>query len=92
MSAGDCKCQAGGSRDPQELLCELFDAETTPARAAAIRRELATCPECQRRFESEQAVRVLVRDCCGRAQAPQPLRERIVTSLTSVTYTEIRYL
>jgi hypothetical protein len=39
-------------------------------------------------LEAEREVRRLVRDCCGQVAAPDPLRERIVASLTQISYTE----
>lgn len=86
--AGGC---SGDCSDVHPLLCELFDPDTPPARVLEIREQIAACPHCFGRLESEQAVRDLVRDCCGEARAPEPLRERIIASITSVSYTEIRY-
>lgn len=88
MASGNCTCTQGRGHDTQLLLCEMFDPETTRARAEEIRSEIANCPECLRRLESEQDVRGLVRDCCGQANAPEPLRQRIIASITTVTYTE----
>lgn len=87
-----CTC-ADCDEDAQRLLNELFDPETTATRSAEILRSIEQCPECFGRFESEQTVRSLVRDCCGGQKAPEPLRERIIASIsvTSVSYTEVRY-
>jgi len=84
----NCGCGCGGA---EALLHELFDPETTAQRAREIRAEIARCPECFTQLESEQAVRGIVRDCCGKAKAPEPLRERIITSITTVSYTQVRY-
>ncbi|MCP1387954.1 mycothiol system anti-sigma-R factor [Corynebacterium sp. TA-R-1] len=91
MGAGDCTCGNRGEHSTHQLLCELFDSDTSPARAAEIRAELGACPHCMSKLKSEQDVRGLVRDCCGEAHAPEPLRQRIITSITTVSYTEIRY-
>lgn len=87
-----CNC-ADCDEDAQQLLNELFDPETSAARVAEIRRAIERCPECFGRYESEQTVRSLVRDCCGGQKAPEPLRERIIASIsvTSVSYTQVRY-
>ncbi|MEH0146466.1 mycothiol system anti-sigma-R factor [Corynebacterium sp. Q4381] len=87
-----CNC-ADCDEDAQQLLNELFDPETTAARSAEILRAIEACPECFGQFESEKAVRSLVRDCCGGQKAPEPLRERIIASIsvTAVSYTEVRY-
>ena len=74
-------------RGMHQLLCELFQPDTPPERVAAIRQELASCPDCLRQLESEEAIRGLVRDCCGQAHAPRVLRERIISS---ISYTEVR--
>ncbi|WP_291314646.1 mycothiol system anti-sigma-R factor [Corynebacterium sp. UBA2622] len=77
-------------REATTLLCELLDGDTTPERAAEIRERLAACPECFSHLQSELAVRGLVRDCCGKVHAPEPLRERIITSITTVSVTRYR--
>lgn len=85
---GNCGCGCEGAN---ELLYELFDTETSEERAREIRAEIARCPECFARAESEQAVRRIVRTCCGEVTAPEPLRQRIITSITSISYTQVRY-
>lgn len=88
-SKGQC---LGQSQDEtQRLLCELFDPATSKPRRDEIRATLSACPHCQDRIESERAVRAMVRDCCRPASAPEPLRQRIITSITYTSYTEIRY-
>ncbi len=78
-------------REATSLLCELLDGDTSPERAADIRARLAACPECFSHLQSELAVRGLVRECCGEVQAPEPLRERIITSITTVSVTRYRF-
>lgn len=77
-----------GCESTHRLLCELFDEETTPQRRAEITSEIAECPECLRIAESERDVRAIVRDCCQSAKAPEPLRQRIITT---ISYTEVRW-
>ena len=94
--ATDSNCTCGDCSDARltSLLCELFDPSTSRARADEIRATIESCPECFSRLESEQAVRGRLRECCGHAQVPEPLRQRIITSITSVTtvrVTEVRY-
>lgn len=94
--ATDSNCTCGDCSDARltSLLCELFDPSTSRTRADEIRAALESCPACFSRLESEQAVRGRLRECCGYAQAPEPLRQRIITSITSVTtvrVTEVRY-
>ncbi|WJY96964.1 hypothetical protein [Corynebacterium fournieri] len=91
MSTGHTHTDAHGCEATHRLLCELFDADTPPARREEIRKDLAACPECLAVAQSERDVRAIVRECCGPAKAPEPLRQRIVASLTTVTYTEVHY-
>lgn len=86
MGSGCPKCT-----NAQETLCELLDSDITPDRAEAIRAVIAQCPECFSRYENEVAARLLVQSCCGGAHAPDALRERIITSITRVSVTEVRY-
>ena len=88
MSTGHTHTDAHGCNATHQRLCELFDAETTPERREAITRDLASCPECLAVARSERDVRSMVKDCCGPAKAPEPLRRRIIASITTVTYTE----
>lgn len=90
MGSEHADCGCGGGLNAQAMLCELFDPGTSPERAHEIREAIARCPECFARLESEQAVRGIVRDC-GRVRAPEPLRQRIITTITAVSYTEYRY-
>ncbi|OEX99010.1 hypothetical protein [Corynebacterium sp. Marseille-P4321] len=91
MATGHNHADPRGSEVTHLLLCELFDPDTTEERRETIRNTVANCPECAQRAESELEVRAMVRDCCGHARAPEPLRERIITSITRISYTEIRY-
>ena len=77
-----------GCEATYRLLCELFDEETSPQRREEITSEIAQCPECRSIAESERAVRAIVRDCCKPTKAPEPLRERIITTLS---YTEVTW-
>lgn len=77
-------------QEARALLRELLDDETTPERAAAINERLNSCPECFNQLQAEVAVRSLVRSCCGQAQAPEPLRQKIMTTITTVSVTRYR--
>ncbi|AIJ32994.1 MULTISPECIES: mycothiol system anti-sigma-R factor [Corynebacterium] len=91
MDTPNNHCEAADCTEVHALLCELFDPSTTPERVEEIRVRVKACPHCFGQLESEEAVRRIVRSCCGQAHAPEPLRKRIIASLSSVTYTEIRY-
>ena len=69
------------------LLCEYFDSDTPPARAAEIREIIQTCPESFAWLQSETEIRALVKRCNCQDQAPVQLRQRIVQSI-SITYYE----
>ena len=59
----------------------------TTASGDAIREHLAACEPCLDRFDVEQAVKAVVRRCCGGEHAPERLRTRIVTQLTVIRRT-----
>ena len=86
--ATEHNCGACSSPEVQALLCELLDESTTYARALAIREHIAQCDFCQKRLESEETIRSLVRNCCnGQAKAPQALRRRISVEITRIETT-----
>lgn len=91
MSTGHNHTDAHGCEATHRLLCELFDHDTSPERRETIRQSLASCPDCMAIAQSERDVRTIVKDCCGPAKAPEPLRQRIIASITTVSYTEIHY-
>ena len=78
-------------QEAKALLRELLDDDTTPERAAHIRQRLDSCPQCFSQLQAELAVRGLVRKCCGEAHAPEPLRQRIITSISTVSVTRYRF-
>ena len=81
-------CGACSSTEVHNLFCELLDESTTYARALAIREHIAQCDFCQKRLESEEIIRSLVRNCCnGQAKAPQALRRRISVEITRIETT-----
>lgn len=91
MSTGHTHTDAYGCEATYRLLCELFDEDTAPERREEIKNDLAACPECLAVAQSERDVRTMVRECCGPVKAPEPLRQRIIASITTVSYTEVRY-
>lgn len=91
MAAGHDHTDANGHDVTHLLLCELFDPETPQGRREEIHRAVSHCPDCQSQVESEHAVRAIVRDCCAPARAPEPLRERIIASITYTSITEVRF-
>ncbi|SDS37595.1 mycothiol system anti-sigma-R factor [Corynebacterium timonense] len=89
MGAGDQ--QNPSCHEARELLLELLDGNPTAARANEIRHALSACPECWGHLTAELEVRGLVRECCGQVHAPEQLRQRIITSLTTTTVSVTRY-
>ena len=67
-----------------ERMYEFLDHELDTATGDAIRHHLAACEPCMDRFDVEQAVRTLLKRCCGGEVAPTHLRSRIVTQLTVI--------
>ncbi|MEX3505049.1 mycothiol system anti-sigma-R factor [Corynebacterium sp. LK2510] len=78
----------GSCEEARQLLRELLDDNPTPERATTITQKLSACPQCDAMLKAELEIRGLVRRCCGEAHAPEPLRERIMTSITTVTVTQ----
>lgn len=85
MSAGHDHPGGHGCADTHRLLCELFNPETPAQRRAEIKEDIASCPDCLAVAQSESDVRAIVRDCCASTRAPEPLRQRIITSISSTT-------
>jgi anti-sigma factor (TIGR02949 family) len=70
-----------------ERMHEFLDHELDSATGDEIRAHLDAYEPCLHRFDVEQAVRTLVRRCCGGEVAPAALRTRIVTELTVIRRT-----
>jgi anti-sigma factor (TIGR02949 family) len=70
-----------------ERMHEFLDNELDEATGDDIRAHLAACEPCLHRFDVEQAVRTLLRNCCTAEVAPASLRTRIVTQLTVIRRT-----
>lgn len=66
---------------------EFLDNELDEATGDEIRAHLAACEPCLHRYDVEQAVRTLLRECCTSEVAPASLRTRIVTQLTVIRRT-----
>ena len=70
--------------DCDEVLAHLYafhDHELDAAEADRIRQHLMACEPCLDRFQVEDALRTLIRACCGQARAPESLRVRVTTSV-----------
>ena len=61
---------------------EFLDHEVDTATGDEIRAHLTECEPCLDRFDVEQAVKSLVRRCCGNDKAPERLRVSIMTSIS----------
>ena len=80
------------SADDRQDYCELvaermhtfLDNELDEATGDEIRAHLVACEPCLHRLDVEQAVRTVVRRCCGDEVAPPHLRTRIVTQITVI--------
>ncbi|SDU90142.1 mycothiol system anti-sigma-R factor [Microlunatus sagamiharensis] len=61
---------------------EFLDHEVDTATGDEIRAHLTECEPCLDRFDVEQAVKSLVKRCCGGDKAPDRLRVSIMSSIT----------
>ncbi|APT88426.1 hypothetical protein CFRA_03070 [Corynebacterium frankenforstense DSM 45800] len=69
----------------ERKLAALLDDELTAAECAQLRAEITACPECAAGLELEEALRKLLRTCCGADHAPSRLRERVTYQLRVTT-------
>lgn len=76
-----CGCQR---ESIEQALAALFDTPRTSQECEALREQIARCPECFSRLEREEAMRALMRGCCGSAPAPMVLRSRITAQIRIV--------
>ncbi len=60
---------------------EFLDNEVDTATGDEIRAHLSECEPCLDRFDVEQAVKSLVKRCCGNDKAPAHLRMSIMTKI-----------
>lgn len=60
---------------------EFLDHEIQTADGDAIRQHLAACEPCLEKFDIEQAVKSLVGRSCGKDQAPEHLRAKVLDQL-----------
>ena len=65
-----------------ERVYEFLDHEIDDATGDEIRAHLTECEPCLDRFDVEQAVKSLVKRCCGNEKAPDRLRVSIMTSIS----------
>ena len=61
---------------------EFLDHELDTATGDEIRAHLSECEPCLDRFDVEQAVKSLVKRCCGNDKAPSHLRVSIMSSIS----------
>ena len=73
----DCDCK----KIHEELVFLYADNEMGQEMLVAFERHLAACPECAQNAQFIQKFLMIVRQRCGRAYAPNSLRERILAAL-----------
>ncbi len=66
---------------------QFHDRELTEEEAAEIRNHLLACEPCLDEYDVEQAMRVLIRRCCGAETAPDGLRMKIRATITHTVIT-----
>jgi mycothiol system anti-sigma-R factor len=72
----------------REVLTEVWtylDGEVGDAEARHIEHHLDDCAPCLRKYGIERVVKALVARSCGQEDTPVTLRDRVMTSLRSVT-------
>ncbi len=73
----------------QRALARVYafhDGELSEDEMDEIRQHLMACEPCLDHFEVEEALRLIIKRCCGNEHAPRALRCRIETSLSSVSW------
>jgi mycothiol system anti-sigma-R factor len=79
-------CGKPHARDCAEILAKLYfflDNEIDDASCVEIREHLLECAPCLAKYDVDRVVKDLVaRSCCE--LAPEPLRDRVLTSIRSV--------
>lgn len=73
------------ANDCGEVLAHLYafhDHELSAEEADQIREHLMACEPCLDRFQVEDAMRTLIRKCCGHARAPESLRVKLTASFS----------
>ena len=68
-------------------LYAFHDNELSPAEADEIRQHLMACEPCLDHFQVEDALRVLIRNCCAEEKAPEALRMRVRATYTRTVIT-----
>jgi len=80
-------CGKPHARDCAEILAKLYlflDNEVDEASCAEIREHLIECGPCLQQYDLDRVVKDLVARSCGEL-APEPLRERVLMSIRSVS-------
>jgi mycothiol system anti-sigma-R factor len=80
-------CGEPHETDCDEVLNRVFeylDGELTPSDVAKIQQHLDECSPCLAEHDLDQALKTLVRRSCAE-RAPDELRARILTQITSIT-------
>ena len=91
MSSEETGAGAGKDECAQALeqMYAFLDNELDTASTDEIRHHLAACEPCLDAFDVEQAVKALVRRCCGGDVAPSDLRSKVMMQITTTTQIEI---
>lgn len=79
---GDVHC-----RQVLEEVYLYLDGEISGPERAAIKQHLDECSPCLQRYGIEHEVKALIARCHGHERAPGHLRERVLTTLRTVTVT-----
>jgi len=71
-------------REVLDRVFEYLDGEMGELDCAKIQQHLDECGPCLRQYDLDEAVKALVRRSCACEPAPEQLRARILTRITTV--------
>ncbi len=75
-------------RSVLEDVYRYLDGELTGQGRTVIQQHLDDCTPCLRKYGLEQGLKALIARCCGQEETPTHLRERVLSTLRSVTVVE----
>jgi len=71
-------------REVLDRVYEYLDGEMEQLDCAKIKQHLEECGPCLRQYDLDEALKALVRRSCACEPAPEQLRARIMTRITTV--------
>jgi mycothiol system anti-sigma-R factor len=81
---------ASSGIDCRKVLAEVYlylDGQLDEEQVGTFKLHLDACSPCLAEYGIEEHVRLLVSRCCGGETAPEELRHKVMTRITTVTLT-----